>query len=565
MPPQTQEYIYENPQTHERVRWDGKAWVPIVNPTLSKEAQQVAARPNAVAQAQAAVRRPLDQLREKAFSIFTPTGDVPPEQVEKTRAAQRAVTETVGAMAGGEAVEPLIGAGEGAGVARWLLPKAMRAAGTGAGAATGAAVSGAPPKEAAKTGAEFAGAEFGTQALSEGLAAAYRKIFADPKLTMQQASRMLADAISKEELSPRQFGKNLQESFDYIKTSAGQAKDEFVNRVARENPDITVDYRNTQNVLKTWVNNLNFMKSHNPSLFAQGEAMSKTLNILSDELNSTNGEIAAISNKMKSGNLPEADLRRSQFWNYKQQLDPSMASRIVGDLDRAATQDIATALARKNPTLARDYLSFSNRYKQLADLGRTETLKAVFGDPRVAPGRVIEALNQAPEDAINALRTIKLENKMEGAAAVQNLRRALFEQSLKTAGARGLFKLQPSLVREIYGPQADAVSQFIDVVNRKSGGDSLLTKLPGKYGAAFRIAEGMNRPGITIRASEMAKILNNAQVVRLFTQAADIPANSGPARMMRDTLDRAIAAAGIQPEETVRSARRPVWQQGAEQ
>jgi hypothetical protein len=528
------------------------------------EAAQVAARPGVTpdqAKFKEQVSKPITDLREKAFSIFTPTGDVPPEQLEATRKAQQFVTETGGAMLGAEAVEPGIAAVKGAPrVASWLLPKVMRAAGAGAGAATGSAVSGEPPKEAGKTGAAFGATELGGDIGLGALRSLYR-VFSDPKLTMQQASEMIANKLSEEGLSPNQFAKGLQESFDYIRTSAGQAKDAFISAVGREHPDVTVDYRNTQDVLKTWVNNLNFMKSHNPALFAQGEGLNKTLNILSDELNSTNGEIAAIKNQMKSGNLAEADLRRSQFWNYKQQLDPSLASRVVGDLDRASTQDIATALARKNRTLARDYLSLSNRYKQLSDLGRESALRKVFGNKRISTDKVVSILNTVPEDSLRAVRAMKLENSMEGARDVQNLRRALFEESVKTSGVKGLFKLQPSLVREIYGPQADGISQFVEVVNRKSGGDTLLTKLPGKYGAAFRIAEGMNRPGITIRASELAKILDNMGMVRAFTLAAEMPANAGPATMLRETLERAIAAAGVQPETPAGSTRRPVWAQ----
>ena len=127
--------------------------------------------------------------------------------------------------------------------------------------------------------------------------------------------------------------------------------------------------------------------------------MDRTLKILDRELRN-----------VQSLNLSDADLRRSQFWNYKEQLEPSLASRIVGDLDRATTQDIATALARKDAKLAEEYLTTSNRYKQLSDLARITTIKNIFGTERVAPGNVIEVLNQAPEDSLAAIRTMKGEN-----------------------------------------------------------------------------------------------------------------------------------------------------------
>jgi hypothetical protein len=60
--------------------------------------------PDANAQAQAAVRKPLDQLQEKRFSIFTPTGDVPPEQLQQTEHAQNVVTGATGALTAAPAV-----------------------------------------------------------------------------------------------------------------------------------------------------------------------------------------------------------------------------------------------------------------------------------------------------------------------------------------------------------------------------------------------------------------------------------------------------------------------------
>lgn len=512
------------------------------------QAREKAGAPDPNVQAAERLQRPILEHKEPIETMTVPIGTGAmgaeargtPAQLAPTRQSMKDLGVTTGAVLGGEVAAPIAEIYEGV----RAVPSLIRAVGAGTGGGAAAKASGESTKEAAITGGEVALTDLGAQAVLRGLTAAYDHIFADPKLTMQQASKLLADAISKEDLSPREFGKGLQDAFDHVRTSAGQAKGELITRISREHPDLSVGSRNVQDVLRQEVNNLQFLKSRNPELFREGEAMDRTLKILDRELKG-----------VQNLDLTTADTRRSQFWNYKQQLDPSMASRIVGQLDRAATQDIATALAGKDPKLAQEYLAASNRYKELSDIGRTNTLKAVFGNKRVAPGQVVEVLNQAPEDSMVALRDLKLQNP----AAIQNLRRALFEQSIKTAGARGLFKLQPSLVREIYGPQADAVSQFINVVNRKAAGGNLFSKLPGKAGAMFRIMEAGGRPGITIRASEMAKILKSAEMIRVFTQAAQMPANAGPATMMRDTLDRAILAAQVQPEVTPRASRRPVW------
>src|SRR5467141_3349581 len=72
--------------------------------------------PDANVQARATVRQPFDQLQEKAFSIFTPTGDVPQGQLQATRTANNVtlagattLAAAVPAIAG--ALAPTVGSG----------------------------------------------------------------------------------------------------------------------------------------------------------------------------------------------------------------------------------------------------------------------------------------------------------------------------------------------------------------------------------------------------------------------------------------------------------------------
>ncbi len=120
--------------------------------------------PDAIAQARAEVAKPIEQLQEKAYSIFTPTGLAGPEkELEKVRGAQRAVTEGAFGMVGGEVVSGLVPGAEaaagGSGFLKWLLPMLTRASGVGAGGGAGALVSGAKPKEALATASQFASLE----------------------------------------------------------------------------------------------------------------------------------------------------------------------------------------------------------------------------------------------------------------------------------------------------------------------------------------------------------------------------------------------------------------------
>jgi hypothetical protein len=522
--------------------------------TSHSEAGSVAARPDATKQAQADVRKPLDQAAKSPNptdqSVFVPTHGYggggsyvtgSPKEIGDIKNKQRQVTEAGLAGAGGELVAPLAELAEGV----KFLPTFVRAAGAGTGAATGAKVSGASTKEALQTGGEYAGSELAGEAIFGAMSKAYERIFNDPKLTMRQATDMMADHLSTHEISPGEYGKALQDTFTDVKNKAGAEKREFLEGVMRENPDMRVNPRAVNEVLQDNVKNLQFMKERNPELFKEGTAQERTLAILERELRNT-----------QDYNLAMADTRRSQFWNYKQQLDPSMASKIVGDLDRATTQDITNALAKKDPALARQYLEKSARYRELSDIGRADILEKVFGSDRVSPDRVISFLNQAPEESLRAIRTMQRNNP----EAVANLRRQLFEQSIKTAGTKGLMKLQPSLIKSIYGPQAESVQQFINMIDRKAAtSDNLVTKVAGKPGAVLRILAGKDKPAITVRASEMSKILKSSEILRLFTQAADMPADSPPAAMMRDTLERAMQATGIRSEAEQRTSRVPVW------
>jgi len=558
MPPQTQPLIYENPSTGERVQWNGSAWAPV---TKNTEAASVAARPDANSQAQSVINRTIP--KEEAYradprlrNVNLPQGVKPEDVVSKENAYMKESGRFAAEGAGG-ALGGALGGAVGEGLPK-LITMATRAAGTGFGAGTGSLAAGADLKDAAKTAGVFGATELGMHAAFSGGEALY-KLLSDPKMSMQQAGQMLAQTLSKEDLSPRQFGKSVQEGFDAISRKAGQEKGEFIQRIASEHPDMTVNPRNLQKVLESRVQALETMKARNPDLFAQGEGLDKTLRILRSELDSTNGEMAGIRSGIRKGNLEASDLRRSQFWNYKQQLDPSMASRIVGELDKATTQDITEALVGKDKKLAEEYLTKSARYHELQNIGRTETLEKVFGDARVAPDKVAQIFVQAPEESLAAIRVLNKENPV----AIQNLRRQLFEQGIKTTGVNSVFKQQPALLREIYGPQADAVKQFIEVINKKAYTDALVQAVPGVKGTLIRVATGSGK-GVSISTREMTKILKSSEMLRLFTQAAEMPANSGPAKLMRETLDRAIKAVEMEPGEAAPSTRKAIWKGGEE-
>jgi hypothetical protein len=364
------------------------------------------------------------------------------------------------------------------------------------------------------------------------------------KVTVREGARLLADRIASEELSPGQYGENLQEGFDHISDAAGAAKREVVNRIQKEAPNARIDYKNTLGVLNREVQNLQFLKDRNPALFSEGEGLNKTLTILQNELDATNREASAVSHPSSKNNIATADERRSQYFLFKDKLDPSMARRVIGSLNQALAKDVEAGVGKVNPQLAKEYLDSSSRYRELKDLGRNETLKKVFGDKRVVPDKVVRILSQAPEESLDAIKSLYKENPQE----VQQLRRSLFEYGVNNGSLR---KIQPSIILEVYGPQAEAVNAFIEATNPTAATTNpILAKVPGKVGAAARfvINASKDQPAVYISGEEMAKILKSANMTRVMTQAAKTPADAGPANMMRKMVLSGMVAAGVQPE-----------------
>lgn len=441
-----------------------------------------------------------------------------------------------------------------------------RALGAGAGSAVGQEVTEGKidPAQVRQTAEAVGGGSllFDTGA---GAIAEAKRIFASPQTALQEARALLANELGPENLSPAQFGSKLQESFDQISKMAGQEKGEIVQRIAREAPNARINYKNTLNVLKREVSNLEFLKQRNPALFAEGEGLNKTLNILKQELAATNSEAAAIEHPGSASNIGRADTRRSQYWSYKQQFDPSVAKRIVGQLNEALSKDVLEGVGSVNQKLANEYIAASNRYRQIEDLGRADVLSRIFGDARVSPDKVVKVMAQAPEDSLRAIRALYNGNPQQ----IAQLRRVLFEHGMQAMGPGNILKMQPQIVREVFGPQADAVTDFIAAIKKgsTSGADNLVSKIPGKMGRAagaiIRIANSAGNQDIYIDSGELSKILKSANMMRMWTQAAEMPVTAGPANSLRQMLVKSLQASEAVPLPRTMPGpkRRPLWAQ----
>jgi hypothetical protein len=117
-----------------------------------------------------------------------------PQQVEQARDSLKTLGAVTGGTAAGALAVPATAGLEAAGgtskLLQWLLPAIARSAGTGTGAGGGAALGGATPKEAVKTGAKVAGLELGGEALAGG-SKAWQGFTAPTKTTKQITSSVL--------------------------------------------------------------------------------------------------------------------------------------------------------------------------------------------------------------------------------------------------------------------------------------------------------------------------------------------------------------------------------------
>ena len=358
---------------------------------------------------------------------------------------------------------------------------------------------------------------------------------------VDQATKQLAETMAKEDLSPAQFSQHLQSGFDQIADSAGKQKEGVMAQIERDAPSVKVTYPKTIGVLRMYVDNLKDMKERNPMLFTQQEALNKTLTILEQELKSTQAEASSMEHPSSPSNMRKADLRRNQYFLYRQQLDPSLASRVTGALNKALADDVGSAVRQVNEGLADRYIASSNRYRQIQDIARAKTFKQIFGDKRISPDKVVAVLSQNPEDALRAVRTLYEGNDQ----AIGALRRSLFEYGMNKGS---LPKLQPSVIREVFGPHSEAVQDFIKATNPLSApANPILAKLPGKMGATARfvIAATKNSPAIYINGEELSKILKSSNAVRLATQAAGMSSAAPPAASVRSMLVRLLPAMGV--------------------
>ena len=442
-----------------------------------------------------------------------------------------------------------------------------RALGAGAGSAVGQEVTEGKidPAQVRQTAEAVGGGSllFDTGA---GAAAAAKRIFASPQTALREATERLATEMGPENLSPAQFGAKVQESFDQISKMAGQEKGEIVRRIAQEAPNARITYKNTLNTLQKRVNILEHLKQRNPALFAEGESYNKTLNILKQELNATRSEVSAIEHPRSVSNIADADARRSQYFNYKMDLHPKVAEGIIADLNQALTKDVLEGVGAVNQKLADQYIAASNRYRQIQEIGRADVLSRIFGDGRVSPDKVVKVMAQAPEDSLRAIRSLYSGNPQ----AIAQLRRTLFEHGMQAMGPGNLMKMQPQIIREVFGPQADAVTDFVRAIKtsaKPGAAENLVSKIPGrlgrKAGALIRIVNAFGNEDIYIDSAEFSKILKSANMMRMWTQAAEMPATAGPANSLRQMLIKSLQASEAVPLPRTMPGpkRRPLWAQ----
>jgi hypothetical protein len=155
---------------------------------FSKAPTPESQRPDALAQAQAAVRKPIEQAASRRETMTLPQGfgamgntvAGTPEQLAPARESMSNLGKVTGAVVGGEAVAPLAAGAEAVGGAskllKFLLPAIARSSGVGVGTGGGAALTGSTPKEAVSAGTGAVALTLGGEAALASGGAALRSM-----------------------------------------------------------------------------------------------------------------------------------------------------------------------------------------------------------------------------------------------------------------------------------------------------------------------------------------------------------------------------------------------------
>jgi hypothetical protein len=381
---------------------------------------------------------------------------------------------------------------------------------------------------------------------------------------IDKATDFVLDSLAQRDLSPAQYANLLQGTYDEVTDLAGAAHRESVEAIVREAPQTRVLYPNTLRVLRTEVSNLTDLKTRNPTLFGDiGGPSAVTLDILKDELKATQQEASAAGHKGSTNNIVQADRRRRDYHMLKRRLvksnvDPKDASAIVSRLNMALSDDVVDAISKadpnKGPKLAQDYISTSNRYRQLQEYARDNTLRKLFGSGRgvrTSPDKLAAVMAANPEETLRAIRGIYRENPQ----GVSQFRREMLEYALQNPDYWA--KLQPSARREIFGPYSEAINDLMKATKAPPPPDPLFQRLstliPGKAGWILRtvyVIRGLKgEQGVSISAAEMAKIEKSINAINATTKALQTSARSPWAPSRRQMLISILPAMGIKSEE----------------
>ena len=491
-----------------------------------------------------------------------------PEQfsaaVEENKRTTSEFPETAGGIIGG-GVGSMVG-----GPATGMLARAGGAALGGAiGRGAGQIIEGifgspaAPksPMEAVEKIGTEAAVQGGGQLVFGGLGKlgtmAFNKIFT--KLESGQAARLIANEISKQDMSPAEVGQYFRKVFEVQKKNAGVAlgasKDVIKEGLAKTK-GFQVNPRRTLSTIDEEIATID-------RKIGQGEASRAETNNLSKVRESLQLLKARLTEQLtpptqfRKGGVgepltvavrpiparPEEITQtlfdaRTDFFDQAREFDPMQAKRIAGRLAKATHGDIVAnaSAAGLRPQVA-DFLSKSSRYRELVEIpdrltgavetGEGQVMAKIIGDRRVTNDKVVGLLADNPETAVDAIRIIKRGQK----SSIDRVKRAIFENMM----AKGKLSVpndvaNEALVRETFGADATKVSEFRKLFNeaevRKGKVLSSLVDFVSARVGPMRVAvSDLKGNVVLIDPKKMSKILADPSALDKLVKLAQQPVN----------------------------------------
>lgn len=408
------------------------------------------------------------------------------------------------------------------------------------------------------------------------------------RVPVEEAAAKIADSIHPE-ITPAEFGDTLRTTVSKVRDTLGQQKGQVLNDIISEFPIgkklpsgevVSLSLNNTKQVVNQAINTLQAEKKLTPSLFAAGEAKSRTLAVLQDmqkSLVSTSPGTETVTSPILDQfgkaiteetplpipphyqSIKDLDTLRSNLFKMGQGIDRSLPKTVVSQITHAVHNDIGATLKQFGEEGEAAFARFENAsstFRKVADTLDTSTFKRIMKDNVNQPEKVLNILMQAPETNIGDLAVI-IQHAPNGRDILASMEHLALEKA--ASSSRLLDSIPEPARRVVFGKNLPMIEEFFSKVESPKAGMSMLSQaaihaggvvgggVAGEVvghpllgmGTGATIARWLVRSGTetaTISSTQLAALLGNSSTRQLLLRAAETPASSKAAGLIMRAL-----------------------------